>query len=287
MTTNSHPTLTPDLPAEQVDFPVPAPLTGHGPARVIAMCNQKGGVGKTTTTINLGAALAEYGRRVLIVDFDPQGAASVGLGINALDMEQTIYTLLMNPKADVRATVCHTATQNLDIIPANIDLSAAEVQLVNEVARESALARVLRHVEADYDVILIDCQPSLGLLAVNALTAAHGVIVPVEAEFFALRGVALLVETIETVRDRINPRLKIDGIVATMVDSRTLHSREVLQRLQEAFGDLVFDTRIGRTIKFPDASVATEPITSYAPNHAGAHAYRRLAREVIARGDAA
>ena len=284
---NSHPTLTPDLPAEQVDFPVPAPLTGHGPARVIAMCNQKGGVGKTTTTINLGAALAEYGRRVLIVDFDPQGAASVGLGINALDMEQTIYTLLMNPKADVRATVCHTATQNLDIIPANIDLSAAEVQLVNEVARESALARVLRHVEADYDVILIDCQPSLGLLAVNALTAAHGVIVPVEAEFFALRGVALLVETIETVRDRINPRLKIDGIVATMVDSRTLHSREVLQRLQEAFGDRVFDTRIGRTIKFPDASVATEPITSYAPNHAGAHAYRRLAREVIARGDAA
>ena len=284
---NSHPTLTPDLPAEQVDFPVPAPLTGHGPARVIAMCNQKGGVGKTTTTINLGAALAEYGRRVLIVDFDPQVAASVGLGINALDMEQTIYTLLMNPKADVRATVCHTATQNLDIIPANIDLSAAEVQLVNEVARESALARVLRHVEADYDVILIDCQPSLGLLAVNALTAAHGVIVPVEAEFFALRGVALLVETIETVRDRINPRLKIDGIVATMVDSRTLHSREVLQRLQEAFGDLVFDTRIGRTIKFPDASVATEPITSYAPNHAGAHAYRRLAREVIARGDAA
>ena len=284
---NSHPTLTPDLPAEQVDFPVPAPLTGHGPARVIAMCNQKGGVGKTTTTINLGAALAEYGRRVLIVDFDPQGAASVGLGINALDMEQTIYTLLMNPKADVRATVCHTATENLDIIPANIDLSAAEVQLVNEVARESALARVLRHVEADYDVILIDCQPSLGLLAVNALTAAHGVIVPVEAEFFALRGVALLVETIETVRDRINRRLKIDGIVATMVDSRTLHSREVLQRLKEAFGDLVFDTRIGRTIKFPDASVATEPITSYAPNHAGAHAYRRLAREVIARGDAA
>ena len=284
---NSHPTLTPDLPAEQVDFPVPAPLTGHGPARVIAMCNQKGGVGKTTTTINLGAALAEYGRRVLLVDFDPQGAASVGLGINALDMEQTIYTLLMNPKADVRATVCHTDTENLDIIPANIDLSAAEVQLVNEVARESALARVLRHVEADYDVILIDCQPSLGLLAVNALTAAHGVIVPVEAEFFALRGVALLVETIETVRDRINPRLKIDGIVATMVDSRTLHSREVLQRLKEAFGDLVFDTRIGRTIKFPDASVATEPITSYAPNHAGAHAYRRLAREVIARGDAA
>lgn len=269
------------------DFPIPAPLSGHGPARIIAMCNQKGGVGKTTTTINLGSALAEYGRRVLIIDFDPQGAASVGLGINTLEMEDTIYTLLMDSKADVEATVCHTGVSGLDIIPANIDLSAAEVQLVNEVARESALARVLRHVEDQYDVILIDCQPSLGLLAVNALTAAHGVIVPVEAEFFALRGVALLVETIETVRDRINPRLKIDGIVATMVDSRTLHSREVLDRLDEAFGDLVFTTRIGRTVKFPDANVASEPITTYAPNHPGARAYRRLARELIARGDAA
>ncbi|WP_022867820.1 ParA family protein [Schaalia vaccimaxillae] len=287
MTKDAQPTLTGEIPGDDQDFPIPAPLTGHGPARVIAMCNQKGGVGKTTTTINLGASLAEYGRRVLIVDFDPQGAASVGLGINTLDMEQTIYTLLMNPKADVRSTVCHSSVDGLDIIPANIDLSAAEVQLVNEVARESALARVLRHVEDEYDVILIDCQPSLGLLAVNALTAAHGVIVPVEAEFFALRGVALLVETIETVRDRINPRLKIDGIVATMVDQRTLHSREVLERLTDAFGDLVFDTKIARTIKFPDASVATEPITTYAPTHPGARAYRRLAREVIARGDAA
>lgn len=287
MTTNSHPTLTPDLHEEPVDFPVPAPLSGHGPARVIAMCNQKGGVGKTTTTINLGAALAEYGRRVLIVDFDPQGAASVGLGINALDMEQTIYTLLMNPKADVKATICHTSTENLDIIPANIDLSAAEVQLVNEVAREQALKRVLRPVLDEYDVILVDCQPSLGLLTINALTASHGVIIPLETEFFALRGVALLVETVERVKDRLNATLEIDGILATMVDSRTLHSREVLERLEQAFGEQLFDTRIRRTIKFPDASVANEPITSYAPSHPGADAYRRLAREVIARGDVA
>lgn len=287
MTRDAQPTLSGDLDPAPDDFPVPAPLEGHGPARVIAMCNQKGGVGKTTTTINLAASLAEYGRRVLIVDFDPQGAASVGLGINALDLDLTIYNLLMDSKADVRSAVVHTAIEGLDVIPANIDLSAAEVQLVNEVARESALARVLRHVVDDYDVVLVDCQPSLGLLTVNALTAAHGVIVPVEAEFFALRGVALLVETIETVRDRINPRLKIDGIVATMVDSRTLHSREVLERLHEAFGDLVFTTRIGRTVKFPDASVATEPITTYAPTHSGAHAYRRLAREVVARGDVA
>lgn len=269
------------------DFPVPPVLLGHGPARVIAMCNQKGGVGKTTTTINLGAALAEYGRRVLIVDFDPQGAASVGLGVNSLELDRTVYSELMSRHPDIRAAIAPTGVDDLDIVPANIDLSAAEVQLVSEVGRENALSRVLRPALDDYDVVLIDCQPSLGLLTVNALTASHGVIVPVEAEFFALRGVALLVETIETVRDRINPQLKIDGIVATMVDPRTLHAREVLERLDEAFGDLVYSTRIKRTVKFPDASVATVPITTYAPTHPGAQAYRRLAREVIARGDVA
>jgi len=275
------------LPDADVDFPVPAPLDGHGPARIIAMCNQKGGVGKTTTTINLGAALAEYGRRVLIVDFDPQGAASAGLGINAHELDRTIYNLMMEPRADVREIIEHTDVEGLDVVPANIDLSAAEVQLVSEVAREQALARVLRPVLDDYDVILIDCQPSLGLLTVNALTAAHGVLIPLEAEFFALRGVALLVESIERVQDRINPRLRIDGILATMVDLRTLHSREVIERVREAFGDKVYSTMISRTVKFPDASVATEPITTYAPNHSGAEAYRRLARELVARGDSA
>lgn len=269
------------------EFPVPMPLDGHGPARIIAMANQKGGVGKTTTTINLGAALAEYGRRVLLVDFDPQGAASAGLGINAHELDRTIYNLLMEPRSDVREIIERTTVENLDVVPANIDLSAAEVQLVNEVAREQALARVLRPVQDDYDVILIDCQPSLGLLTVNALAAAHGVLIPLEAEFFALRGVALLVETIEKVQERINPRLRIDGILATMVDLRTLHSREVIERVQQAFGEKVFDTMISRTVKFPDASVASEPITSYAPSHPGAEAYRRLARELVARGDAA
>lgn len=269
------------------DFPIPAPLANHGPARIIAMCNQKGGVGKTTTAINLAAALAEYGRRVLIVDFDPQGAASVGLGISAQELDQTVYNLLLDRSAEIHEIIRPTAFENLDVLPANIDLSAAEVQLVNEVARESILSRVLRPVADEYDVILIDCQPSLGLLTVNALTAAHGVLIPLECEFFALRGVALLVETIEKVKDRLNPRLEVDGIVATMFDPRTLHAREVVSRVHEAFDEDLYHTVIMRTVKFPDASVAAEPITTYAPSHQGATAYRQLARELVARGSAA
>ena len=271
----------------QTLFPVPPPLTGHGPARVIAMCNQKGGVGKTTSAINLGAALAEYGRRVLLVDFDPQGALSVGLGVNPHELRETVYTLLMDRRTDVHDVVRPTGLPGVDILPANIDLSAAEVHLVTEVAREQALSRSLRGVVDEYDVILVDCQPSLGLLTVNALSAAHGVVVPLECEFFALRGVALLVETIEKIQDRLNPALRLDGILATMYDPRTLHSREVVARVVEAFGEKVFETVIGRTVKFPDASVAAEPITTYAPFHGGAAAYRQLARELVHRGAAA
>ena len=269
------------------DFPEPPPLTSHGPARVIAMCNQKGGVGKTTTTINLGAALAELGRRVLLVDFDPQGALSVGLGIPTHELDTTVYNLLVERGHDIRDIIQHTMVEGLDLVPANIDLSAAEVQLVGEVAREQILARVLRPVEDDYDVVLVDCQPSLGLLTVNALTAAHGVIIPLECEFFAMRGVALLVETIEKITDRLNPRLEIDGILATMYDGRTLHSREVVASVVEHFGDQVFHTVISRTVKFPDATLAAEPITTYDATHKGADAYRQLARELIARGGAA
>lgn len=269
------------------DFPEPAPLTAHGPARIIAMCNQKGGVGKTTTTINLGAALAEYGRRVLLVDFDPQGALSVGLGIATHHLDVTVYNLLTERGHDIRDVIQPTRVERLDVVPANIDLSAAEVQLVGEVAREQILAGVLRPVTDDYDVILIDCQPSLGLLTVNALTAAHGVIIPLECEFFAMRGVALLVETIEKITDRLNPRLAIDGILATMYDGRTLHSREVVASVVEHFGERVFHTVISRTVKFPDATLAAEPITTYDSTHKGAGAYRQLARELIARGGAA
>ena len=268
-------------------FAEPQPLAAHGPARIIALCNQKGGVGKTTTTINLGAALAEVGRKVLLVDFDPQGALSVGLGVNPGELDVTVYELLMDRSTDIRAVVRQTAVEGLDVLPANIDLSAAEINLVTEVAREMVLARVLRPVLDDYDVVLIDCQPSLGLLTVNALTAAHGVLIPLESEFFALRGVAALMQTIDKVRDRLNPRLEIDGILATMYDGRTLHSREVVAQVVQAFGDTVFHTVIGRTVKFPDATVAAEPITVYADAHAGAAAYRQLARELIARGDVA
>jgi chromosome partitioning protein len=264
-------------------LPEPQPVERHGPARIVALCNQKGGVGKTTSTINLGAALAEYGRRVLLVDFDPQGALSVGLGVQPHQLDRTAYNLLMERDVAIDDILLKTAVPGMDLLPSNIDLSAAEVQLVGEVAREQTLSRVLRPVVDEYDFVLIDCQPSLGLLTVNALTAANEVIVPLECEFFSLRGVALLIDTIDKVRERLNPTLKLAGILATMYDGRTLHGREVFARVVEAFGDEVFDTVISRTVRFPETTVAGEPITTWAPTSAGAKAYRNLAREVLAR----
>jgi chromosome partitioning protein len=264
-------------------FPEPAPLLVHGPARIAAVCNQKGGVGKTTTTINLGAALAELGRRVLLVDFDPQGALSVGLGIQPHELDATVYNLLMERGLTAHDVIIKTRVDGMDLLPSNIDLSGAEVQLVHEVGREFVLGRALQPVIPDYDVILIDCQPSLGLLTVNALACADGVLVPLECEYFALRGVALLMETIDKVSSRISPKLAIDGLLATMYDSRTLHTREVLAGVVEGFGDRVFHTVISRTVRFPDATVAGEPITRFDPACGGAHAYRELAKEVLER----
>ena len=264
-------------------FPDPPPLARHGPARICAVCNQKGGVGKTTTTINLGAGLAEWGRRVLLVDFDPQGALSVGLGIQPHELEATVYNLLMDRGVTAQDIVLKTNVAGMDLLPSNIDLSGAEVQLVHEVGREFVLGRVLEPLLPDYDVVLIDCQPSLGLLTVNALACAHGVLVPLECEYFAMRGVALLMETIDKVSSRLNHSLVMDGLLATMFDSRTLHSREVLQGVVEGFGDKVFHTVISRTVRFPDASVAGEPITSFDPASMGANSYRELAKEVLDR----
>jgi len=264
-------------------FPVPEPLLEHGPARIAAVCNQKGGVGKTTTTINLGAAIAELGRRVLLVDFDPQGALSVGLGIQPHELDATIYNLLMERNLSAADVVIKTSVDGMDLLPSNIDLSGAEVQLVHEVGREFVLGRVLQPLIPDYDVVLIDCQPSLGLLTVNALACADGVLVPLECEYFALRGVALLMETIEKVASRLSPKLAIDGVLATMYDSRTLHTREVLANVVQGFGDTVFHTVISRTVRFPDATVAGEPITQFDPSSNGATAYRELAKEVLDR----
>jgi len=264
-------------------IPEPPLLNGHGPAKVIALCNQKGGVGKTTSTINLGAALTEFGRRVLIVDFDPQGALSVGLGMPAHLLERTIYNVIIERSIGIEDAIIRTSVDNLDLLPSNIDLSAAEVQLVAEVGREHTLVRALRPVVEVYDYILIDCQPSLGLLTVNALAASEGVLIPLECEYFSMRGVALLTDTIEKVRERLNPKLEITGILPTMYDPRTVHSREVMARVVERFGDIVFDAVINRTVRFPETTVAGAPITVWAPRSAGAKAYRLLAREVIAR----
>ncbi|MBO0830960.1 MAG: ParA family protein [Actinobacteria bacterium] len=265
------------------EFPDPQPLHVHGPARVEAVCNQKGGVGKTTTAINLGAAIAEHGRRVLLVDFDPQGALSVGLGIQPHELDTTVYNLLMERGLTAHDVILKTRVDGMDLLPSNIDLAGAEVQLVHEVGREFVLGRALQPVLSDYDHILIDCMPSLGLLTVNALACADGVIVPLECEYFALRGVALLRETIEKVSSRLSPKLAIDGVLATMYDSRTLHSREVLAGIVEGLGDRVYHTVIGKTVRFPDATVAGEPITRFDPACAGAHAYRQLAKEVLDR----
>lgn len=265
------------------ELPDPAPLESHGPASIIAMCNQKGGVGKTTSTINMGSALAAFGRKVLLVDLDPQGALSAGLGIGHHDLDITVYNLLVDSSLSVLDAIHESPVDGLDVVPANIDLSAAEIQLVNEVGREQALARALRPVMKEYDFIIIDCQPSLGLLTVNALSCADSVIIPVESEYFSLRGLALLMDTVDKVRDRLNFRLEVLGILVTMFDRRTLHSREVMERLVEAFGDKVFDSVITRTVRFPETSVAGEPIDTWAPKSSGAVQYRNLAAEVIER----
>mgnify|MGYP001507921393 FL=1 len=252
------------------EIPTPQPKTSHGPAVVISMCNQKGGVGKTTSSINLGAALAETGRRVLLVDLDPQGALSAGLGIQSYELDTTIYNLLVDTSVSVDEVIVHTHTENLDVIPANIDLSAAEIQLVSEVGREQALYRAIYPVMDRYDYILVDCQPSLGLLTVNALACSDGVIIPMECEFFSMRGLALLTDTMDKVRARLNPRLSLTGILVTLYDGRTLHARDVMSRLMEAFGDTVFETVITRTVRFPETSVAGEPIITWASSSPGA-----------------
>jgi chromosome partitioning protein len=252
-------------------------------ARIIALANQKGGVGKTTSAINLGAALADLGQKVLLVDFDPQGGCAIGLGYQPDELEVTIYNCLLDRDTETDDAIIHTQIENLDLLPSNIDLSAAELMLSGEVAREQSLLRVLAPLRSRYDFIFIDCMPSLGLLTVNSLTAADGVIIPLECEYYALRGMAQLMHSIGVVQERLNPRLHVDGIIATMFDRRTLHSKEVLSTVEDAFGDKLFETVVRKTIRFAEAPVAGQPILSYAPSSHGAAAYRKLAKEVMER----
>ena len=271
-----------------LSFPTPKPITEHGGAKVIAIFNQKGGVGKTTSTINLGASLAELGRRVLLVDFDPQGGLSLGLGVNAhqLPLEQTVYYALMTPTAEIDKIVLKSSVAGLDFLPANRDLGTAETTLGAEIGGQQYLKRALTPLKEFYDVILIDCQPTMGQLTINALVASDEVIVPLQCEYFALHGFIELKGNLDKVKNFLNPELKLIGILATMYDRKTLHNREVLGAILEKYPEDVFETIIAKTIRFPETTVVGEPITSYASSSGGAASYRRLARELIARGGA-
>lgn len=267
---------------------MPAPITEHGQASIISIFNQKGGVGKTTTTISLGAALAEMGRRVLLVDFDPQGGLSLGLGVNAhrLPLENTVYYALLAPDANIDEIVLKSSVANLDFLPANKDLVGIEMKLSSDIAGHMYLKKALAPLRSEYDVILIDCQPTMGRLAINALVASDSVLVPMQAENFAMHGFIELNENVNKVKEVYNPDLKLIGIVATMFEKKTLHNREVVSRIMEGHPGLVFDTLITKSIRFSEATVAGEPITAYATSSPGAQSYRRLARELIARGGA-
>jgi len=246
-------------------------------AQVLAFANQKGGVAKTTSTVNLGVALVEMGKRVLAVDMDPQGNLTMSQGIDPESLEKSMYDVLVHrlPIDDV------IVSNEIDVAAATIDLAGAEMALSTQIGRERALEHALKPMQDKYDYILIDTPPSLGLLTINALAASDGVIVPVQCEYLSLRGLLQLERTLEMIREDINPRVRIRGILPTLFDSRTLHGREAIEILKENFGPLVFKTVVRKTIKFAEAPVQGSSVLKYDPRGKGAEAYRSLAREVL------
>ena len=251
-------------------------------AKIIAVANQKGGVGKTTTSVNLAACLAANMQKVLLVDCDPQGNASSGYGIEKSALDQTIYQVLIDNMAV--KTVIQPTEFKVDVLPANIELAGAEVELVAAISRETRLKRALDTVKAAYDYIIIDCPPSLGLLTLNSLAAADSVLMPIQCEFYALEGVSQLMNTIELVRNNLNPSLEIEGVVMTMYDSRTKLAAQVVAEVRENFGDIVYKTMLPRTVRLSEAPSYGQPIIYYDKRSKGADVYRKLAEEVIERG---
>ena len=259
--------------------PTPRPRTARGgtTSRVIAFANQKGGVAKTTTTLNLGVAFHERGLRILLVDLDPQGNLTMSQGLNPDAIERSMFDVLVH-RVPIDEVI---HDQEVPIAVSSIDLAGAELALSAVIGRERALEKALAPVKERYDYVLIDTPPSLGLLTINALVAASGVIVPVQCEYLSLRGLVQLENTLSMIRENLNPEVEIEGILATMYDSRTLHSREALEILEENFGDLVFKTRIRKTIRYAEAPVKGTSVLKYDPNGSAAQAYRELAKEVL------
>jgi len=261
----------------------PAASGDGGNLRVIALANQKGGVAKTTTTLNLGVAFGEMGYRVLLVDLDPQGNLTMSQGMNPDSIERSMFDVLVH-KVPISDVVEH---KEVDIAVSSIDLAGAELALASMIGRERSLEKALIEVRDRYDFILIDTPPSLGLLTINAFVAATGVIVPVQCEYLSLRGLVQLENTLAMVRENLNARVGVEGIVATMFDGRTLHSREAIEILEENFGDLVYKTRIRKTVRYAEAPVKGSSVLKYDPTGAAAEAYRELAREIRVKHEAA